>query len=244
MERIKKISKKVKQRLRPVWSNIKKSLKKKKNQRRLIVVAGIFIIILLSSVLISAVQKQNKLEAKIVESQQTIQKTEKEVQKLNQDIAEKQKTIDSNAKTIEEKTQKQAELEKKIQELDGQIKDLKSAYGGYGGSISVANTQYTAGNSYTPGYCTWGVKSWKPSVPNFWGNANQWDDNARASGILVDSNPSVGAVAQTDGGGSGHVALVIAVVGDLVTIKEMNYGGLYTVNTRTVSSYEFNYIHI
>jgi peptidoglycan hydrolase CwlO-like protein len=43
------------------------------------------------------------------------------------------------------------------------------------------------------------------------GNANQWDDNARASGIPVDSNPTPGSIAISNAGTWGHAMYVEAV---------------------------------
>lgn len=40
------------------------------------------------------------------------------------------------------------------------------------------------------------------------GNANQWDDNARASGIPVDNNPTLGSIAVSNDGYYGHVMYV------------------------------------
>lgn len=40
------------------------------------------------------------------------------------------------------------------------------------------------------------------------GNANQWDENARAAGIPVDSNPTPGAIAVSNAGFYGHVMYV------------------------------------
>ena len=86
-----------------------------------------------------------------------------------------------------------------------------------------------------------------------WGNADHWDDAARALGIRVDDVPAVGAIAQTDFGTAlGHVAWVSAVDGDTVTIEEYNYGfasvngrgGSRRYNTRVVPASDFCYIHI
>ena len=46
------------------------------------------------------------------------------------------------------------------------------------------------------------------------GNANQWDDNARAAGIPVTSNPAPNTVAVSNGGTWGHVMWVEQVAGD------------------------------
>lgn len=45
------------------------------------------------------------------------------------------------------------------------------------------------------------------------GNANQWDDNARAMGIAVDNNPTPGSIAISNSGYYGH-AMYVAAVGD------------------------------
>ncbi|KAK4136869.1 CHAP-domain-containing protein [Trichocladium antarcticum] len=77
-----------------------------------------------------------------------------------------------------------------------------------------------------------------------WGNANQWDDAARASGVAVDNTPKVGCIAQTNAGNYGHVAYVSAISGSSVTVEEYNYGGVEKYGKRTVPQNSFNYIHI
>ncbi|KAJ1950378.1 hypothetical protein EC988_004409 [Linderina pennispora] len=79
-----------------------------------------------------------------------------------------------------------------------------------------------------------------------WGNANEWDDAARNSGVTVSSTPKVGAVAQTNkgGGGFGHVAWVAKVDGDNVVIEEYNYRVRRGYGTRTVPKSSFNYIYL
>lgn len=98
-----------------------------------------------------------------------------------------------------------------------------------------------AGNTYTPGYCTWYVKNQRPDIPNGLGNANTWYSRARSMGLSTGTSPRVGAVAVTKA--YMHVALVIGVNGNSVTVREMNYKGLYVVSTRTTSASEFNYIY-
>ncbi|KAJ1937852.1 hypothetical protein EC988_007760 [Linderina pennispora] len=79
-----------------------------------------------------------------------------------------------------------------------------------------------------------------------WGNANQWDDAARASGVKVDGTPTPGSIAQTNqgGGGFGHVAWVAKVSGNNVVIEEYNYRVRRGYGTRTVPKSAFNYIHL
>lgn len=62
-------------------------------------------------------------------------------------------------------------------------------------------------------YTAWKVWSTGRYMP-YWGgvgNANQWDDNARAAGIPVDGNPQVGDVAISNAGTWGHSMYVEAV---------------------------------
>lgn len=76
-------------------------------------------------------------------------------------------------------------------------------------------------------YTAW--KVWKNGrhMP-YWGgrgNANQWDDNARAEGIPVDSKPRVGDIAVSNSGYYGHVMYVEAVYDDgTIYISQYNAG--------------------
>lgn len=54
------------------------------------------------------------------------------------------------------------------------------------------------------------------------GNANQWDDNARAMGIPVDSNPTPGSIAISNAGFYGHAMYVEAVNGNQIYIQQYN----------------------
>lgn len=106
-----------------------------------------------------------------------------------------------------------------------------------------AQQSFSSGNTYSYGYCTYGVASWV-RVPNNWGNANTWASRARAQGYTVNRSPSMGSVATTTAGGLGHVALVIGVDGSRVLVKEMNYKGWNVVSQRWTSASEFVYIHL
>lgn len=59
-----------------------------------------------------------------------------------------------------------------------------------------------------------------------WGNANRWDDRARAEGYYVGPVPRVGAVLQTDRGYAGHVGVVEEVSPDGTMIKFSDMNGL------------------
>lgn len=97
------------------------------------------------------------------------------------------------------------------------------------------------GDTYAWGNCTYwafAMRLWaNDPTPTSWGNANTWDDRARADGYVVDHTPSVNSIFQTDEGDYGHVAYVIKVdstTGDW-TISEMNAPHINVVDTRTFS---------
>lgn len=79
---------------------------------------------------------------------------------------------------------------------------------------------------------------------NHWGNANSWDEAARASGVTINSTPKAGAIAQSNAGNYGHVAWVQSVSGSSVTIEEYNYVHTEGYSTRTLAKSTFNYIHL
>jgi surface antigen len=80
------------------------------------------------------------------------------------------------------------------------------------------------GNGYVPGYCTYYAAS-RVSIPSNWGNANTWDNYARASGWTVSSRPVPGAIFQTDIGWAGHVGIVEAVSPDGTKVKVSDMNG-------------------
>jgi surface antigen/peptidoglycan hydrolase CwlO-like protein len=77
------------------------------------------------------------------------------------------------------------------------------------------------------------------------GNANQWDDNARAAGIPVDGNPQPGDVAISNGGFYGHAMYVESVNGDgTINISQYNAGLDGRYSTRSgLSTYGLVFIH-
>ena len=117
---------------------------------------------------------------------------------------------------------------------DGQIiKKVVVASSGYSGGFPWGGSAIYGSNGYIPGYCTWYVAS-RIAVPSNWGNANTWDNLAPMSGWTVSSSPRPGAIAQTDRGSEGHVAVVEAVSDDGTMIKYSDMNGLagyYRVGT-------------
>lgn len=82
-----------------------------------------------------------------------------------------------------------------------------------------------------------------------YGNANQWDDNARAAGIPVDSHPRSGDVAISNNGTYGHALYVEGVASDgSINVSDYNqqYDGLYRnywIDASTISSKNLVFIH-
>ncbi|HET7638695.1 MAG TPA: CHAP domain-containing protein, partial [Ktedonobacteraceae bacterium] len=64
----------------------------------------------------------------------------------------------------------------------------------------VSYTAYRVHQDYLLGKNTYDMPYWGGV-----GNANQWDDNARAAGIPVDTTPKVGSIAVSNAGTWGHV---------------------------------------
>jgi surface antigen len=135
----------------------------------------------------------------------------------------------------------QAEVEKRILDLGARLAEVEDMF--------VKINRYApdaAGNAYAGGNCTWYVKSKRPDIGNFWGNANSWYASAAAQGWNVGSKAKVGAIGTTTEGWAGHVVYVEKVSrdGSRVTISEMNYGGaLGVVHTRSVPASDFQYIY-
>jgi peptidoglycan DL-endopeptidase CwlO len=97
--------------------------------------------------------------------------------------------------------------------------------------------------SYTA-YKVWASGRYMP----YWGgrgNANQWDDNARAAGIPVDGNPRAGDVAVSNSGFYGHVMYVESVNSNgTINISQYNasWDGRYS-ERYGLSPAGLNFIH-
>lgn len=183
------------------------------------------------------------------------------VQQQNQVVLDKQVALSNvNDQIIEllqkkdDLTQQLANVQKDVDVLQQKIAQKKAEAAAEKARIEALKNLFvhinryasdSRGNTYTPGNCTWYAKSRRPDIPNSLGNANTWYYRAAAQGWDVGLTPKKGAVATTTAGRLGHVAYVEAVTpdGKWVTISEMNYGGLYHMNTRTVYYTEFKYIY-
>lgn len=93
-------------------------------------------------------------------------------------------------------------------------------------------------------YTAWRVDRSGRTMPNWGGhgNAKLWDDNARADGIPVDSNPRPGDVAVSNSGEYGHVMYVETVHGNgTITVSQYNasWDGKYSIVTRSTDGLVF-----
>lgn len=163
-----------------------------------------------------------------------------EVDSVKNTVQIKSQEVQAHVKELETVSKTKEELAKELTTLKQQLSNLDNMFVHINKYASDA-----AGNRYAAGNCTWYVKSMRPDIGNFWGNANTWYQNAKAQGWSVGDLPKKGAVATTTEGWAGHVAYVTGVSLDQkwVTIREMNYGGLYNMNDRTVYYTEFKYIY-
>lgn len=101
-----------------------------------------------------------------------------------------------------------------------------------------------AGNTYTPGQCTWHVKNLRgSSLPNGLGDANQWYGRAKAMGLSTGTTPVVGAAGVRKYGN--HAVYVTAVhPNGTITVSEMNYNYTpYATRTAIKKAADFYYIY-
>lgn len=100
-------------------------------------------------------------------------------------------------------------------------------------------------------YTAWRVYASGRNMPNWggYGNANQWDDNARSVGIPVDTNPRAGDVAIKNAGTYGHAMYVEKVFPDgSIYISQYNqdYSGHYSeayISADSVRANNLQFIH-
>jgi len=139
-----------------------------------------------------------------------------------------------------------------------------------GGSGGAAGTGPTCGGGYPGRWCnipmdtvldSWGmynrecvsytafrVAASGRNMPGWgWnarGNANQWDDNARAAGIPVDGSPQAGDVAISNSGYYGHAMYVESVNSNgTINISQYNASLNGTYSTNTISRGSLVFIH-
>lgn len=144
-------------------------------------------------------------------------------------------------------------LQENAQKWYDLLKDYVSFDNAIAVPVNVNEGPYTTNNTYAADNCTWFVKDiFKARMGDYWGNAKDWAASAQREGLPTDGNPVANltiAVFQPGSAGAdttyGHVAVVIGVSGDEVTIMEMNGpAGLGKTNTRVIPKNSATYIHM
>jgi surface antigen len=128
-------------------------------------------------------------------------------------------------------------------------------------ATSVSGTRYPYANAAWPSrsvdpwgmykrecvsYTAWKVSASGRHMPSWGGkgNANKWDENARAAGIPVDSNPRVGDVAIKNSGSYGHAMYVESVnANGTINVSQYNAHLKGEYSAATVSTSGLVFIH-
>jgi peptidoglycan DL-endopeptidase CwlO len=211
-------------------------------------------------------EKINALNKELQSKQDLLQKTIADKQKrsgsLDSQRAEVSRLLGMNA------SQRNA-LESQITNNNSKISRLRSEQAAAnaalfgGGVLNVPDSSGYPWANYNPfpnsvadpwgmylrqcvSYTAW--KVWKSGrhMP-YWGgrgNANKWDDNARAAGIPVNGTPKRGAVGVSNSGYYGHVVYVEHVYGDgRILISQYNASWTGRYSEAVVNKSKFVYIH-
>ena len=173
--------------------------------------------------------------------------------KITNLIKEKENVIKKRSESIkiaEEKYEKEIESLKEIRDTKESIKEeiikikkeIEEKKDLFVNPVKYASD--AAGNAYALGNCTWYVKQKRPDIGNFWGNANNWINSAKAQGFATGTKAKVGAIGVSFEGWAGHVVYVEKIGKGVVHISEMNYAGQFnSVNKRTVPESDFQYVY-
>lgn len=213
---------------------------------------------------IAALQQQlqkQKAELDVLVSSQQEQNNQ-----LKQARAQQQQLLSYNQN-------QQTAFNSEIKTNDSKIADLRkqqtAANARFTGSSYVPGSGATCGGGYPAKWCnapmdsivdTWGMynrecvsyTAFRVAASGrfmpYWGgrgNANQWDDNARAAGIPTDNNPQPGDIAISNSGFYGHAMYVEGVNGDgTINISQYNaaWDGRYSTRNN-VSVGNLVFIH-
>lgn len=111
-------------------------------------------------------------------------------------------------------------------------------------NIDTAIDSWGMSNRESTSYTAWKVNEAFGNMPNNWGNATNWPQEAQATGFTVSTTPKIHSVAidyanAHGAAATGFSAWVEAVNGNQVTVSEYNWGntGDYDVKTVPASSF-------
>lgn len=163
--------------------------------------------------------------AKEAEQQELLNKTRGEEAIYQQLTAEKNQAIESL------RAQQAAEIRARASSSNYKSLPGDPNRGGYPAAWMSASMSYCSADPWgmckrqCVSFAAFKVDQAYGNMPNWggYGNANQWDDNARRAGIPVGAVPKVGAVGVVNSGTYGHVAWVESVNGNgTLTISQFN----------------------
>lgn len=210
----------------------------------------------------ATVDKINALKKQLDEQRLAVQRLLADQQAMQARVQEQKA---ENDRLLAMNQEQQSKLEQDMKSRNSQITDLQrkqaeeNARYNIGGVITGGSGGYPWANVPYPSsspdpwgmykrecvsYTAWKVASTGRYMP-YWGgrgNAKQWDDNARAEGIPVDTSPRVGDVAVSNSGTYGHVMYVESVNGDgTITVSQYNanWDGNYSVARRATTGLVF-----
>jgi surface antigen len=211
----------------------------------------------------TALDKVTQLKAQLATQKSTLEKVIAEQQTLKDQVSSQQA---EQARVLALNQSQQADLDNQIKTNNSKIADLRAQQrlanlkaGGLanfspcaGGYPQAMDGRWGCSYPLDNGIDRWGMynrecvsyAAFKVAASGrympYWGghgNANQWDDNARAIGIPVDRSPRAGDVAVWHIGYYGHVMYVDAVAGDgSIAISEYNYDWTGRYSERVISA--------
>jgi surface antigen len=215
-------------------------------------------------------QYRNTVKDKVTTALDTINRLKREVEKIIADQKTIQSQLDvqraEQARLLALNQSQRDALDAQMRNNSAQINDLRKQQATLNARLFGNGIRHVADPSGYPyanvgfpnsisdpwgmykrqcvSYTAWKVANSGRHMP-FWGghgNANQWDENARAEGIPVDSSPRVGDVAVSNAGTYGHVMYVEAVYDDgtiYVSQYNANWTGRYSEAKISVGSLVF-----
>lgn len=213
--------------------------------------------------------KVNELKNELKDKKDLLAANVKDLQTRQASISESKSEQDSLLGLNENQ---QNQLNSKIKKTNAEISKLRAQQAAanavlFGGNVPTGSAANCGG--YPRAWChapqdsiidTWGMynrecvsyTAWKvwsvgKHMP-YWGgvgNANQWDENARAAGLPVNSNPNgIGVVAISNSGYYGHAMYVEQVYGDgTIFVSQYNAGLNGYYSTARISTAGLVFIH-
>ena len=166
-------------------------------------------------------------------------------EKAEKEAEEKRKAEEEAAKKAEEERKAKEKAREESRSYSTQASNEYSSVAGVDGSADI-QPDYS-GNTYPAGQCTWGAKALAPWVHNYWGMLINGLTLQGLLGSQLEHNLElVRLVCWPYGGwGYGHVAVVTAVSGNQIQVKESNYNGnQYIANFRGWFTPESSVVYI